>query len=168
MTDQPKPPFYVLLAHSSLSGLPSGAPSNTLGHPVIQYHYADDSPLSLLPAHPDEHVLIFDHSTNPTVKSISKSLSVTGLKLEEAPGAAAEDEAGARNDTMYIIETTSTDQSTTAIHGDHKSAHSILTQYKNRSRNAILRKALLYPPQASNPDPAATTPNPNAQSPTVT
>ena len=150
MTDQPKPPFYVLLAHSSLSGLPSCAPSNTLGHPVIQYHYADDSPLSLLPAHPDEHVLIFDHSTNPTVKSISKSLSVTGLKLEEAPGAAAEDEAGARNDTMYIIETTSTDQyvvmasnrqlskphlfcrSTTAIHGDHKSAHSILTQYKNR------------------------------------
>lgn len=149
MSDCSNPPFYVLLAHSSLSGLPSGALSNTLGHPVIQYHYADDSPLSLLPAHPDEHVLVFDHSANPTIQSISKGLSVTGLKLEEAPGAAAENETGTRNSTMYIIETTSNDQyviisipnhykphlirrSMSASYGDRKSAHNVLALYRNR------------------------------------
>lgn len=108
------PPFYVLLAHSSLETAPSAALSNTLGHPVIQYHYADDSPLSLLPAHPDEHVLVLNYDSNtsakPTVQSISDMLSVTGLRQEEAPGAAAEDETGTRNNTMFIIETTGNDQ----------------------------------------------------------
>ncbi|KDR85171.1 hypothetical protein GALMADRAFT_218252 [Galerina marginata CBS 339.88] len=152
MADKVKPPFYVLLAHSSLSNLPSGALSNTLGHPVIQYHYADDSPLSLLPAHLDEHVLVLHYDTNspkPTVQSISEGLSVTGLKLEDAPGAAVEDETGTRNDTVFIIETTGNDQyalstvsiynsphfpfsSMTASHGDRKSAAAILAQYKHR------------------------------------
>jgi len=108
------PPFYVLLAHSSLSNTSSAGLSNTLGHPVIQYHYADDSPLSLLPTHPDEHVLVLNYDigtgTKPTVQSISPSLSVMGLKMEEAPGAAVADESGTRNDTMYIIETTDNDQ----------------------------------------------------------
>jgi len=96
------PPYYILLAND-------GA---LLGHPVIQYHYADDSPLSLLPTHPDEHILVlnYDPSTQPTVQSISQNLSVTGLKLEEAPGAAASDESRTRNNTMFIIETTSHDQ----------------------------------------------------------
>jgi len=103
------PPFYVLVAHSNA---PDGALSNTLGHPVIQYHYADDSPLSLLPSHPDEHVLVlnYDHNIQPTVQSLSKNLSVMGLRLEEAPGAAASDESRSTNSTMFIIETTSHDQ----------------------------------------------------------
>lgn len=147
------PPFYVLLAHSSLSNPPTAALSNTLGHPVIQYHYADDSPLSLLPSHSDEHVLILnydDNSSKPTVQSISEKLSVVGLRREEAPGAAAEDETGTRNNTMFIIETTGNDQYVqlfnisillhsngvyspmTASHGDRKSVHEVLAQYKQR------------------------------------
>jgi len=107
------PPFYLLLAHSPLSNLPTGAPSNTLAHPVIQYHYADDSPLSIMPTQPDEHVLVFDY--NPTskmanIQSISDTLAVTGFRVEEAPGAVA-DEAGVnRNTSMFIVETTTNDQ----------------------------------------------------------
>ncbi|KAF8973739.1 hypothetical protein BDZ97DRAFT_1776561 [Flammula alnicola] len=135
MSAQSNPPFYVLLAQSPLSNLPVGALSNNLVHPIIQYHYADDSPLSLLPNHPDEHVLVLNYdrsSTQPTVQSISESLSVTGLKLEEAPGAAIADEAGTRNDTMFIIETTSDDHSMTASHADRKSAQAALAQFKHR------------------------------------
>jgi len=105
---QPSPPYYVLLAHSSLSN-----PPNTLGHPLIQYHYTDDSPLSLLPNHPDDHVLVLHYDPEspaaPTVQSVSKDLVVTGLRVEEAPGAAVADETGARNSAMFIIETTAND-----------------------------------------------------------
>lgn len=112
MASQSKPPFYVLIAQAPVSNLPAGALSNNLSHPVIQYHYADDSPLSVIPSHPDEQVLVMNYdrsSKQPTVQSISTGLSVTGLRLEEAPGAALADPSGTRNDTMYIIETTSDD-----------------------------------------------------------
>lgn len=102
------PPYYVLLAHSSLSN-----PPNTLAHPAIQYHHADDSPLSLLPTHPDDHVLVLHYDpespATPTVQSVSKDLVVTGLRIEEAPGAAVADETGTRNNAMFIIETTAND-----------------------------------------------------------
>lgn len=105
-----QPPFYILFAHSSVSSSNAGAPSNALGHPAIQYQYADDSPLSLWPQHPNEHVLVldFDPMTTkpPTVQSMSKDLIVSGLKVEEAPGAAAADENNQKNDRMYIIDTT--------------------------------------------------------------
>ena len=105
---QPNPPFYVLLAHSSLSNTP-----NTLGHPSIQYHYTDDSPLSLLPNHSDDHVLVLHYDPKspaaPTVQSVSKDLVVTGLRIEEAPGAAIADETGNRNSAMFIVETTAND-----------------------------------------------------------
>jgi hypothetical protein len=105
---QPSPPFYVLLAHSSLSN-----PPNTLGHPSIQYHYTDDSPLSLLPNHSGDHVLVLHYDPEspvaPTVQSVSKNLVVTGLRIEEAPGAAVADETGTRNSAMFIIETTAID-----------------------------------------------------------
>ncbi|KIM48032.1 hypothetical protein M413DRAFT_439733 [Hebeloma cylindrosporum] len=129
------PPYYILLANDGAS----------LGHPVIQYHYADDSPLSLLPTHPDEHILVlnYDPSTQPTVQSISQNLSVTGLKLEEAPGAAASDESGTRNNTMFIIETTTHDHSMASSHGDRKSAQGILAHFKQR--NHTLHRALQYP-----------------------
>jgi len=111
--NHPPPPFYVLLAHSPLSNIPSGALSNTLAHPVVQYHYADDSPLSILPTHPDENVLILDYdpvSSQPTVNSISDSLVTTGLMLEDAPGAAADDSKMQKNTSMFVIETTTNDQ----------------------------------------------------------
>lgn len=102
-----EPPYYILCAHSPLSSSTPGALSNTLAHPAIQYHYQDDSPLSLLPQYPDEHVLVLDYDSDPnaqsTVQSLSKTLVATGLRIEEAPGAATAD---AKNDRMYIIETT--------------------------------------------------------------
>jgi hypothetical protein len=104
------PPYYILFSHSSISTA-TPAPSTSLGHPTIQYHYADDSPLSLLPQSAGEHVLVLDYdpasTPPPTVKSISKNMVVTGLKVAEAPGAAAADEGDVkRNDRMYIVETT--------------------------------------------------------------
>jgi hypothetical protein len=103
-----KPPYYILYSNTPLSTTtPSAAASTSLGHPIIQYHYADDSPLSLLPQTPDEHVLLleFDPSSpdTATVKSISGNIAVTGLKVAEAPGAAAEDDS--KNSRMYIVET---------------------------------------------------------------
>ncbi len=112
--DEPSsPPFYVLLAQSPLSNVSAGALSNTLAHPTIQYHYADDFPLSILPTHPNESVLVLSHdpeSAQPTVQSISNNLVVNGLRVEEAPGAAADDSKTHRNISMFIIETTINDQ----------------------------------------------------------
>jgi hypothetical protein len=96
------PPHYILFASNSAS-------STSLGHPAIQYHYADDSPLSLLPKYPDEHVLLLDYDPNsassPSVVSTSRDMAVTAVRVQEAPGAAAGEEK--HNDRMYIIETIS-------------------------------------------------------------
>ncbi|KAK0198672.1 hypothetical protein F5146DRAFT_102120 [Armillaria mellea] len=142
MASNKPPPYYILFSNSSLSP----APSATLGHPTIQYHYADDSPLSLLPQHPQEHVLLLDYdpssSAPPTVKSISKNMSVTGLKIEDAPGVAAVDEGGTkRAEKMFIIETTVL-ENRNADHED-KSPHAVLSEFKHK--NAILRRGLVYP-----------------------
>ena len=105
-----EPPFYILCSSSPISATVPGAPSTTLGHPTIQYHYADDSPFVLLPQTQDEQVLVLDWDPNtapasaPTVRSISRNVAVTAVRVAEAPGAAAEDEV--RNDRMYILETT--------------------------------------------------------------
>jgi hypothetical protein len=118
MTSTTGPPFYILLSHSTVRDdeTPSSTSLKTLGHPIIQYHYADDSPLALVPQNPDEHVLVLDYdpsstpSNVPTVKSISRTMAVTGVKVSEAPGAAAahEELKIKRNDKMYILETWST------------------------------------------------------------
>lgn len=111
--DDSNPPFYVLLAQSPLSNVSAGALSNTLAHPIIQYHYADDSPLSILPTQPNESVLVLNYdseSAPPTVQSISNNLVVNGLRVEEAPGAVADDSKTQRNISMFIIETTINDQ----------------------------------------------------------
>lgn len=114
MTSTTEPPFYILVSHSSiLNTSTSSTSSATLGHPIIQYHYADDSPLSLVPQTADEHVLVLDYDpangspSIPTIKSISRKLAVTGVKASEAPGAAAaHDELKiTRNDKIYILET---------------------------------------------------------------
>ncbi|KAJ3561968.1 hypothetical protein NP233_g9868 [Leucocoprinus birnbaumii] len=107
----PLPPYYILVSHSSVNNAAPGAPSSNFSHPIIQYQYQDDSALPLLPQHPDEHVLVLDYDPSsqniPTVKSISGSLVVTGLKVDEAPGAAVAD---GKNNHMFVIETTSDDQ----------------------------------------------------------
>src|ERR1700733_8403586 len=118
MTSTTHPPYYILVSHSNFSNntAASGAGTSTsLGHPLIQYHYEDDSPLSLLPKTPDEHVLIMDYDasrtgTVPIIKSISSNLAITGVKFSEAPGPAAQhDELNIkRNDNMYILETSTT------------------------------------------------------------
>lgn len=118
MTSTTEPPFYILVSHSSiLNNTPTPSTSSaTLGHPIIQYQYTDDSPLSLVPQAPDEHVLVLDYdpvnglSGVPNIKSISRNLAVTGVKVSEAPGAtAAHDELRiTRNDKMYILETCTT------------------------------------------------------------
>lgn len=115
MSTSTQPPYYILISHSSLSSPNQGPLSNSLGHPIIQYHYSDDSPLSLLPQRPDECILVLDHdlqsSALPTVRSISENMVVTGLKVEEAPGAAVAVEADVgKNDKMFIIETTNDDR----------------------------------------------------------
>ncbi|KAF9535848.1 hypothetical protein CPB83DRAFT_901514 [Crepidotus variabilis] len=145
MADEPNPPCYVLLAHSSSTTAPV-----TLVHPIIQYHYADDSPLSVLPTQADEHVLVLNH--NPTtdsavVQSISSSLVVTGLKVEEAPGAAVDDTVNLKNNSMFIIETTSSDHS---VHLSNSDRQSTLANF--RQRNALLHKVLEYPSKTSEDD----------------
>jgi len=147
MSTSTHPPYYILISHSSLSSPNQGPLSNSLGHPNIQYHYSDDSPLSLLPQHPEECVVVLDHdpqsSAPPTVRSISETVVVTGLKVEEAPGAAAavEDDAG-KNDRMFIIETTNDVRALSASQEDRKSARATLALFKRR--NETLRRALLH------------------------
>ncbi|KAF9458190.1 hypothetical protein BDZ94DRAFT_1271253 [Collybia nuda] len=151
-----QPPFYILVARSSVANSNTNAPSNILGHPTIQYHYTDDSPLSLWPQSPNEHVLVLDFNPTvmkpPTIQSMSKDLIVSGLKVEEAPGAAAADENNPRNDRMYIIDATineayvpmplfhsllkylSTDDIT---YGDRNSAQDVLVQFKRRCGTSL-------------------------------
>ncbi|KAJ7357071.1 hypothetical protein DFH08DRAFT_850932 [Mycena albidolilacea] len=132
------PPYYVLASASA-----------ALVHPTIQYHYKDDPPLDLLPQ-PGEQVLVLDYdpetSAPPTIQSISPSISVTGLRVEEAPGAAAAavDEGVARNDRMFIIETTTAqDRPMDSSMTERKPPQTVLAQFKQR--NALLRRSLDYP-----------------------
>ncbi|KAG6901852.1 hypothetical protein C0995_007238 [Termitomyces sp. Mi166 len=142
-----QPPYYILFSHSSVSAANSGSPSSILGHPTIQYNYANDSPSVLWPQHANEHVLVLDYphslDKSPTVQSLSKDLAVTSLKIEDAPGAAATGDSDPRNDKMYIIETTATDGHAEAPVSDRKAVHDAIAQFKRR--NAIIRRALLYP-----------------------
>ena len=102
-------PYYILVAHSSLEHN-STSQSNALIHADIEYRYADDSPLSLLPRFPDEHVLVFNYdpanATKPTISSTSNQLALSGVKVLPAPGARVEDDAS-KNVNMYILEVTS-------------------------------------------------------------
>lgn len=111
MNPASEPPYYILVSQSALASNPQGPQSTSLAHPTIQYHYADDPPLSLLPQSPSEHLIILGHDpaqATPTGKSISKDLIVSSVKVSEAPAAAAsDDEQGKRNDRMYILELTS-------------------------------------------------------------
>ncbi len=115
MDQQDKVPYYVLVSPSSQVQSPAAGGSTTpvLTHPVLQYHYANDSPLSLLPRSSDEQVIVLDYDPlTPQftrAQSVSGSSAVTGIKVTEAPGAgSAEGSAGWCND-MFVLETTTFD-----------------------------------------------------------
>jgi hypothetical protein len=102
-----EPPYYILVAHQHTSA----GQSSALIHADVEYRYADDSPLSLLPRFPDEHVLVFNYdpasATKPTINSTSSQLALSGVKVLPAPGTRADEDAS-KNGNMYIVEVTST------------------------------------------------------------
>ncbi|KAF9240952.1 hypothetical protein BU15DRAFT_73808 [Melanogaster broomeanus] len=146
-----EPPYYILIAHLSLQQGSSGQSSSVLAHADIEYRYADDSPLSLLPQHPDEHILVLNHDPanpiKPTVKSTSNQLALSGIKVLPAPGAGADEDAN-RNDNMYVLEVASTsdDHPSATIESSQAYLHNpqaIVARFKQR--NAALRRILEYP-----------------------
>ncbi|KAI5999009.1 hypothetical protein EDC04DRAFT_3075103 [Pisolithus marmoratus] len=98
------PPYYVLASHNTLQlGTSAQAPS-ILGHVNIQYHHANDSSLSLLPSHPDEHVFVLYHDPDnpaaPTIKSTSSQFALSGVKVLQATGASMDEN---KNPNMYVL-----------------------------------------------------------------
>ncbi|KAH7924862.1 hypothetical protein BV22DRAFT_1034653 [Leucogyrophana mollusca] len=170
MTSTTEPPYYILVAHSSLQNSTSGSSSNALAHPDIEYRYADDSALSLLPRYPDEHVLVLNHDpihgNAPTVKSTSGHLAVTGIKVSNAPGAGADEEEPSKNDNMYVLEVTSASDDQNSIESSQaylQNPQATLARFKQR--NAVLRRVLDYPapladvPRISRPNSQPTFPS---------
>jgi hypothetical protein len=113
MEQQHKIPYYVLVSSSSRAQptTTTGSVAPVPSHPIIQYHYANDSPLSLLPRFPDEQVLVLDYDPlNPSftrAQSISGSSAVTGIKVTDAPGAGEGDVSWSKS--MFVLETTTFD-----------------------------------------------------------
>jgi hypothetical protein len=113
MEQQDKVPYYVLVSTQAQSTAATGSATPVLNHPVLQYHYANDSPLSPLPRSPNEQVLVLDYDPlTPQftrAQSMSGSSAVTGIKVTEAPGAgSAEGDAGWCK-SMFVLETTTFD-----------------------------------------------------------
>ncbi|KAI0374244.1 hypothetical protein BV20DRAFT_987288 [Pilatotrama ljubarskyi] len=163
------PPYYVLVSHSQSLSNPAAPASTSLSHPVIEYHYADDAPISLLPQHPGECVLVLDYDparpASPTVKSLSPDLAISAVKVTDAPGAAVAGEpALSSNNSMYLIETTTKPIENPP--GDEElSVHEVLTRYKQR--NVVLHRILDYPntPATTTQNGAGPSPPPSAISP---
>jgi hypothetical protein len=115
MEQQHKVPYYVLVSSSSRAQPVTAAGSVTpvLSHPVLQYHYANDSPLSLLPRFPDEQVLVLDYDPRSPpftrAQSISGSTAVTGIKVTDAPGAGSAEGDVGWSKSMFVLETTTFD-----------------------------------------------------------
>jgi hypothetical protein len=135
MDQQDKVPYYVLVSTSSQSQsvAATGSATPVLNHPVLQYHYANDSPLSLLPRSPNEQVLVLDYDPltpqSTRAQSISGSSAVTGIKVTEAPGAgSAEEDVGWCN-SMFVLETTTFDSRVPTDEGDPRT---VLAQFKQK------------------------------------
>ncbi|KAI0704884.1 hypothetical protein BC835DRAFT_1410224 [Cytidiella melzeri] len=141
----PEPPFYVLVSHSLTAPSTAGS-STTLSHPIVEYHYADDSPHNLLPRTNGEHVFVLDyneaHLTSPTAHSLSSDLAVRGVKVADAPGAGVVADEGPKNNKIYVIETSATPVETMQVDEQH-SAEIVLAELKHR--NAVIRSILDYP-----------------------
>ncbi|KAH9944450.1 uncharacterized protein BXZ73DRAFT_73963 [Epithele typhae] len=148
-----RPAYYVLVAQTNALN-PVTAASTTLGHPAIEYHYADDSPAALLPQFPGEHVLVLDYDSArpgpPAVKSLSQDLIVSSLKVSDAPGAAVAGEPALRNNNIYVVEIATKPVAESASplpEEDDMSVHTVLARFKQR--NAVLRHILDYPTAAT-------------------
>jgi len=129
----PPPPCYILLSQYTSSSLPSlGAqtlppPPSQLTHPTIQYHYADDPPLALVPSPEHPHIIILDIPDGssgpvappsltetimappiPSARSLSSALAVASVKVAQVPGAAIKHALSeGRDPNIYILETVS-------------------------------------------------------------
>ena len=105
-TTESGPPFYILLQHATGGAQTTSTSASNFVHPVIEYHFADDPPSALLPTSDTEAIVIIDYDgpdQPPTVRSLHSDLAVTGVKITDAPGAAAANPR--RNDKMYVLET---------------------------------------------------------------
>ncbi|KAI0307852.1 hypothetical protein B0F90DRAFT_75675 [Multifurca ochricompacta] len=129
MEGMEKVPYYVLIsstqptATNATTGTTGTGTTGTsdgvsglhavLSHPILQYHYTNDSPLSLLPRSPNEQVLVLDYDpVNPGLthaQSISGSSAITGIKVTDAPGAGSSEGESGWSNKMFVLETTSFD-----------------------------------------------------------
>ncbi|KAI6014309.1 hypothetical protein EDC04DRAFT_2755521 [Pisolithus marmoratus] len=104
-TSSSAPPYYVLASHNTLQSSTSAQAPSILGHVDIQYRHADDSPLSLLPNHPDEHVFVLFHDpaspAAPTIKSTSSQFALSAVKVSQALGASMDED---KNPNMYVLQ----------------------------------------------------------------
>lgn len=150
MTSSRTPPYYVLASHNTLQPSASTQTSSILAHVDIQYRHADDSPLSLLPSHPDEHVFVLyhdpDNPTAPTIKSTSSQFALSGVKVSQAPGAGMDDD---KNPNMYVLQVTSSvgaDPSHVDLESSQaclRDPQALVTRFKQR--NHAIRRILEYP-----------------------
>ncbi len=77
-----------MLMQSTMPLVGASPSTASLVHPIIQYHFADDSPKDILPRHDGEAVIILDYEPGkvaPLVESASKNIAVTGIKVTDAP-----------------------------------------------------------------------------------
>ena len=112
---QVKVPHYVLISSSSRAQ-PTAATAAAvpiLSHPILQYHYANDRPLSLLPESTDEQVLLLEYDplspASTRVQSISGNAAITGIRVTDAPGAGSAEEDACWSGKMFVLETTTFD-----------------------------------------------------------
>ena len=115
---QTKVPHYVLISSLSRAqptpvGAAAAAAVPILSHPILQYHYANDRPLSLLPESAGEQVLLLDYDplkpASTRVQSISGNAAITGIRVTEAPGAGSAEEEASVSSKMFVLETTTFD-----------------------------------------------------------
>ncbi|KAI0053290.1 hypothetical protein FA95DRAFT_1568632 [Auriscalpium vulgare] len=136
-----KSPYYLLVSHAAQPAA-TGLSSILLSHPVIQYHYADDSPLSLLPRFPAEQVLVLDHDptpdATPRARSIAGRATVTDVRMTDAPGAGATPDDQGKSRKMFILQTTGFEENSIE-------PQEALARF--RQRNSVLRQVLEYDPQ---------------------
>ncbi|KAI0274693.1 hypothetical protein BC834DRAFT_849219 [Gloeopeniophorella convolvens] len=145
MEHEHKAPYYVLVSSLSKTqpAATSGPTAAVLSHPVVQYHYANDSPLSLLPTSSDEQVLVLDYDPlNPSftrAQSISGSSAITGIKVTDAPGAGSSDADAQWSSKMFVLETTTFDS---RVPTDERDPRALLAQFKQS--NAVIQQVLEY------------------------
>ncbi|KAI6032550.1 hypothetical protein EDC04DRAFT_2223138 [Pisolithus marmoratus] len=143
------PPYYVLVSHNTLQPGTSAQASSILGHVDILYRHADDSSLSLLPGHPDEHVFVLYHDPDnpaaPTIKSTSRQFALSGVKVSQATGASMGED---KNPNMYVLQVTSIGADPTNVNLESSQAYlqnpqALVTRFKQR--NHAIRSILEYP-----------------------